>query len=126
MGNVDPPAIRWISEGEHAGFYIFAPALAGKWCTVDPVYGGTDIVREVPPGSEGLYCRADVGHAIDQYRDSRSAFAEHIREDGDDYDPHALAKTEVLTDLADAEEYAVVRAGELFEVAQRARTAPEP
>ena len=116
----DPPAVRWVPEGEHAGFYIYAPALNGwkrifvtevgvfDWTVVDP-----------PEGSEGLYCYADVSDLIDQYRDTLLAHQEAIREDGDRRDAHDGAKAEVLTELVDAEDYAVTRADERYEMARR-------
>ena len=121
--SVDPPAIRWVPEGEHAGFYVYVPAWR-KWRRFGLNGVGEPIsiepVAELPEGSEALYCYADVSALLDQYRgeitDDETAVTElgGITDDG-----HQRVKASVLTDLVDAEEYAVIRADERHEAARR-------
>jgi len=116
----DPPAIYWIPEGPHAGFYIYAPGLGGRWRrTLSDHRGVHDwLVDALPEGAQALYDYDTVSMLIDQYRDTLLQTQEAIREDGDQRDAHTEARDEVLTELLESNEYAIIRADERVALAR--------
>jgi hypothetical protein len=115
---VDPPAIRWIPEGEHVGFYVYVPCW-GKWRRFGLNGAGEPLglkpVDALPEGSEALYCFTDVGHVLDAYRETIVEDDEAITESGGITDEgHERAKTSVLAELIGSEEYAVICADERY------------
>lgn len=118
--SIDPPAVRWVPKGEHAGIYIYAPGLGGAWKRI--VSDSTGVrdwtVESVPSGSQALYDYDTVATLLDDYRDTLLQHQEAIREDGDRSDAHESAKAEVLAELRDSEEYCVACADRRYEEAQ--------
>lgn len=113
--NTDPPAIRWVRDGEHAGFYVYIPVWR-KWRRFglngagEPL--GLEPVTALPEGSEALYDGATVGHALDAYRLTLEDIQENtehaITELGGISDMgHDEAKATVLAELRDSDDYAV-------------------
>lgn len=113
-----PPAIRWVPEGAHVGFYVYVPAW-GKWRRFglngagEPL--GLEPVSALPEGSEALYDSATVGHALDAYRLALEDIQENtelaITELGGISDMgHDEAKAAVLAEMRDSDDYAVAAA----------------
>jgi hypothetical protein len=73
--NVDPPAVRWVPDGEHAGIYLYIPMLGGIWRRTAITRNGVrdQNADSLPPDSEQLFCWADVRMILNEYRDIRAA-----------------------------------------------------
>lgn len=114
-----PPAIRWIPEGEHAGFYVYVPTWR-KWRRFglngagEPL--GLEPVEELPEGAQPLLDCATVGYMFDAYRETVVAIDDAITELGGITDEgHAEAKLCVWAEFEGADEYPVICADEAHE-----------
>ena len=116
--NNDPPPVRWVPDGEHAGIYTYEPELQ-LWAWTRPGSGICPLVK-LPPGTEPLVTLHDVELAIDQYRDERDTIWENARASSelDDLSPgdlHTQARTAALSELRAADDYPIMIAEQKHE-----------
>lgn len=105
-----PPAARWIADGEHAGYYLYAVEF-GKWRRVSLNGAIFYPLSELPPATEPLYSVHDVELALDAYRaKSQLRPAEHD-----------AVRDSVMSEVIDAAEYAIAAVEMRHEQAQQAQ-----
>lgn len=116
--SADPPAIRWVRDGEHAGFYVYVPTWR-KWRRFGLNGAGMPLnlepVADLPAGSEALHDCHSVGAAIDGYRDTLHDLTE-LRVPNE---LHTRLREAVMMELADVDDYPVVCAEMRYEAGLR-------
>lgn len=110
--NVDPPAIRWVSDGEGAGFYVWVSSIQRwQWTGVDGGGIFNLIVKALPEGrSEQLFCWADVRTMLNEYRDIRAAGLTDISNQR-----HSEVLDEIWLLMLDASDWPMIAADSRYE-----------